>query len=124
MNNLKDRLSVIERHEPKDSFNDDIFLAQFGIRRLTRWRDTWKALKETELDRLMAEKNLLGAINDTVTRDCVCNFKGIQFYIFERYGQWGFGETFYAPDTGLCTIHTDDMGYQRYTVWPDKESRH
>ena len=114
-------LSLIEWHEPTFDTRDDIFLNQFGIRRLTEWRHSHIALKQTELDRLMAGKGLLGALNDTVTMDCVCEYKGIQFYIFERYGQWGFGKTIYVPGTGLREYYPD---CQRYTVWPDNESRH
>ena len=80
----------------------DLFLKQFGIRRLTELRDSYKVEEEedpqklTALDEAMGRSNFAG-VNSTAVQDFVVEKNGIQMYIFIEYGIWYVGNFVLFP---------------------------
>ena len=80
----------------------DLFLKQFGIRRLTELRDSYKVEEEedpqklTALDEAMGRSNFAG-VNNTAVQDFVIEKNGIQMYIFIEYGIWYVGNFVLFP---------------------------
>lgn len=80
----------------------DLFLKQFGIRRLTELRDSYKVEEEedpqklTALDEAMGRSNFAG-VNNAAVQDFVIEKNGIQMYIFIEYGIWYVGNFVLFP---------------------------
>lgn len=78
---------------------DDAFLAQFGIRRLTGLRDSYKQdhTDQTRYDKAMDEAGLTGAINSCSVQDFIIEKDGIQMSVFVEWGIWAVGRNILLP---------------------------
>lgn len=77
----------------------DLFLKQFGIRRLTELRDSYKSdhKNETDLDMAIERAGRTGCVNDTGLQDFVIEKNGMQLYVFIQYGIWSVGNFVLFP---------------------------
>ena len=77
----------------------DLFLKQFGIRRLTELRDSYKSdhKNETDLDMAIERAGRTGCVNDTGLQDFVIEKNGMQLFVFIQYGIWSVGNFVLFP---------------------------
>ena len=88
----------------------DAFLRQFGIRRLTGLRDSWKDdhAEETDLDRAIRRQGLTGCVNDTDILDFVIEKNGVQMYVYIQWGIWNVGRQILLPGSRFPRLLSRD----------------
>lgn len=92
-NTIRQIVAAVNGRECTFDEKDDRYLAQFGIRRITKTRNTADFIPDTEktdLDRAKEKAGFTGC-NDSYLQDFVCEKDGVQFNVFIFYGVWQVG---------------------------------
>ena len=92
-NTIRQIVAALNGRECTFNEKDDLYLSQFGIRRITPVRNTADIIPDDEksdLDRAKEKAGFTGC-NDSYLQDFVCEKNGVQFNVFIFYGVWQVG---------------------------------